>query len=120
MLKKIIEDYSLNCTVKEFKDYMNTIKIDTTDLEKLEPEVHTFDELYNWHKIQNPWNWKYYYTLQVWGRNFVQYIVPYIWWNQPINDNNLKDIIKTHKDRLIQEYINSEKFRETVKYFRNK
>lgn len=114
-MKSIYED--LGITEKEFKDYSNTLIIDTKDLELLTPEVKTFDELYNWVQIDNPANGKYYYTLEVMSRVFLQNIVPYAGGNNPINDDNLQDVIKNHKDTLIKEYIESEKYRLTVEHF---
>jgi hypothetical protein len=40
---------------------------------------------------------------------FLQNTVPYISWNNPINDDNVHEAIKTHKDTLINEYIDWEK-----------
>lgn len=116
-MKTIYEE--LWITEKEFKDYSNTLVIETKELEILQPEVKTFDELYHWVQIENPANWKYYYTLDFAWRVFLQNIVPYIGWLNPINDDNVQEVIKTHKDTLINEYIEWEKYRLTVEYFKS-
>lgn len=106
-------------TETEFKSYMEAIIIDTTWLESLVPEVKTFGELYNWVQIENPANWKYYYFLDIAWRVFLQNIVPYIAWLSPINDDNLEEIINTHKTQIIKEYVDSEKYTQSIEYFKN-
>jgi hypothetical protein len=82
--------------------------------------VHTFDELYNWVQIDNPANWKYYYTLEVGWRVFLQNIVPYVWGLHPINDDNLEEVINNHKAQLIKDYLNWERMQLTINYFKTK
>jgi hypothetical protein len=76
--------------------------------------------LYNWIKVDNPANWQYYYTLEVWWRAFLQNIVPYIQWLNPINDDNIDEVINNHKTQLIKDYLNWERFQLTINYFKSK
>jgi hypothetical protein len=49
MFKEIIDMENLNCTEEEFENFYNSIDLSEVEneLNQLEPEVHTFDELYN-------------------------------------------------------------------------
>jgi len=122
MYKEVIEKEKLNCTELEFETYLNWI-----DLSQLEIDInsqivinkHTFDELYNWIEIQNIWNWKYYYTCEIWGRCFLQNTEPYVIWNIGLNDDNIDIIIQNHKNTILKDYINWEKFNLTLEYFKS-
>ena len=122
MYKEIIEIEKLTCSEKEFEDYVNSLDLSKfeTQLNSIEPTIHTFDEKYNWVEIENPANWKYYYTLEVERRVFLQNIVPYVWWLKPINDDNLQETINTHRSELVSQYVNSEKVKLAINYFKNK
>lgn len=117
----IIQENELNCSEQEFKDYYNSIdksKLEN-DLQKTEVTIRTFGQLYNWKEISNPANWKYYYLANIDWRNFVQNIVPYIGWNQPLDDSNINDVISEHKNTLINDYITQIKIEESINYFKN-
>jgi len=120
MYKEIIEKEKLNCTEIEFTDYINSLVIDTSELEKINPVVKEFSELCNWIQIENPANWKYYYILEITGRIFLQNIIPYIDWLNPINSYNLQEVINWHKNKIIEDYINTEKYKQAIDYFNNK
>jgi hypothetical protein len=60
-----------------------------------------------------------YYTLEVEWRVFLQNIVPYIWWLNPITTDNVDEVITIHKTTLIKDYIDWLKFQTTVEYFKN-
>ena len=57
-------------------------------------------------------------TIEIDGRVFLQNIVPYIWWLNPITEENKNEIIENHKKTLIKEYINWEKFKLTINNFK--
>lgn len=121
MFKELIERENLTCTETEFTEFLNSIDLSAleTELNLLTPTIHTFDELYNWVEIENPANWEVYYTLEVEWKVFLQNIVPYVWWLQPITNANVDEVITTHKAKLIEEYITWEKFRLTLNHFKS-
>ena len=120
MYKEIIEKENLSCTEQEFETFYNSIYLSEleAELNKLTPTIYSFDEKYNWVEIENPANWEVYYTIEVDGRMFLQNIVPYIWGLIPITKANVNEVIKTHKDTLIKEYITWEKVWLTIKHFK--
>jgi hypothetical protein len=50
----------------------------------------------------------------------LQNIVPYIQWLNPINDDNIDEVINNHKTQLIKDYLNWERFWLTMNYFKSK
>lgn len=111
-----------NYTQKEYNAFIATIDLSgqEADLNNVEVSLHTFDELYNGHQIDNPANGKYYYTVEVAGRMFLQNIVPFVEGNQPITEDNKEEVIATHRKQLIADFIASEKARIAEEYFSNK
>ena len=89
-----------------------------SELRATKPTKHTFDELYNGKYVPNPANGKYYYTVDIYGRIFLQNIVPYVNGMQPLNDDNIDEVIEQHKDQLIEDFVASEKETQAVKYFK--
>jgi len=121
MYKEIIEKENLTCSEAEFKDYLDTLSFPEVEenLNELQPDIKEFTELYNWVQIENPANWELYYTLKVEGRMFLQNIVPYVGWLQPITKANVNEVIANHKTQLIKEYIDWLKFQVTLEHFKN-
>lgn len=119
MFEYIKTQYNLTCTEQEFNDYKNSLDYSEVEneLNNTQVTIHTFDEFYNWHEIENPANWQYYYIASIWGRNFLQNIIPYIGWNNPLNDNNIDEVIESHKNTLVSEYIENLKITETINNF---
>lgn len=109
-------------TQEEYDAFIATIDLSEVEaqLNQVEVNFHTFDELYNSHKIDNPANGKYYYTVEVAGRIFLQNIVPFVEGNQPITEDNKEEVIATHRKQLIADFIASEKARIAEEYFSNK
>lgn len=115
--KRIIADFDLDCTPKEFDDYVVTEEIDTSIIDNAVPEIRTFDIPYNGNIIENPANGEVYYFYPIGGRIFLQNIVPYIEWNNPITNENVQSIITFHKDWLRKDYIEWEKFKIKINHF---
>jgi len=117
MIAKIITDNKLTCTVAQFNKYMNWLIIDTSMYDKLLPTKSLFSKKYNWHTIENPAKWKYYYHITIWTNTFLQNTAPYVEWLVWLNDTNIDTVIADHKAKLIQWYIDSEKLRLTIANF---
>jgi len=115
--KKIIADNKLSCTVTQFDTYMKWLTINTSIYDKLLPIKSLFSKKYNWHTIENPAKWKYYYHITIWANTFLQNTVPYVSWNVGLDDTNIDTVIADHKTKLIQWYIDSEKLRLTIAKF---
>ena len=122
MLSEIIKTENLSCTEQEFNDYMNSINLSSIkelfDRESI-IEKRTFDQLYNDVQIENPTNWKYYYILSLEGRTFLQNIVPFISWLNPLNDDNIDEVSTNHKNQIIEENLNFKKFQLTIEHFKS-
>lgn len=121
MYERIIELEKLKCTPQEFEAYINTIDLSEVESQLLTttPNIYTFDELYNWNKIENPANWEVYYTVEVGWRVFLQNIIPFVSGNQPITYANVQKVFAYHKQELTNSYIISEKIRLTIENFKN-
>ena len=117
-IKKIITNNNLTCTTTQFTTYMNWLTIDTSMYDSLLPTKCLFSKKYNWHKIDNPANWKYYYHITIWWMTFLQNTVPFSEWHQPLDDTNIDTVIAKHKKFLIQWYIDNEKLRLTIEHFK--
>jgi len=120
MIQKIITDNNLTCTVAQFTTYMNWLKINTSIYNKLMPTKCLFSKKYNWHIIENPAKWKYYYYITVWWQTFLQNSAPYVQWLVWLNDKNIDKIILEHKTKLINDFIELEKLKLTINNFKNK
>lgn len=119
MIPSLIENFNLNCTEEEFMSYMESI--DTTETEAellaLEPSIFRFDEEYNDVLIENPAGWEVYYTIEIWGRVFLQNIVPFVEWLNPITEENVQNTIFLHKTELIAEYLSGLRLQLTIEHF---
>ena len=108
--------------MNEYDKFIKSIDLSEVEaqLNQVPVTLHTFDEEYNGNTIANPANGKYYYTVEVGGRVFLQNIVPFVEWNQPITEENKEEVIATHRKQLISDFIDSEKARIAEEYFANK
>lgn len=120
MFDKIKEEYNLTCTEIEFNTYKNAIDLTETinQLELLQPIVKPFTELYNWVEVENPANWEVYYNLEVEWKVFLQNIIPYIWWLNPITLLNIDEVVNKHKEQLIKEYTDWLRYQMTIENFK--
>lgn len=120
MYERIIEIENLNCTPEEFETFLNSIDLSEieNELNTIQPVIHSFDELYNWSAIDNPASGELYYTVEVWGRVFLQNIVPYVSGNLPITNENVQTVFSEHKTQLINDYLISERIRLTILNFK--
>ena len=120
MYKEIIEQENLTCTEEQFEKFFNSIDLSQLkeEMSWVKVEIKTFDEKYNNIQIENPANGKYYYIMDIQGMVFLQNIVPYVWWLNWLNDDNIDEVIENHKNNIINDFINSEKMKLTINNFK--
>ena len=115
---RIIKDFGLNVSVKDFLTYYNSVEVDTSEIEKqIKVEIYTFDKPYNNVKIENPANGKYYYVLDFMWKRYLQNHAPFEHWFVPLNDDNIHKVIEEHKQHLLNEYIQQKKLEATIEHF---
>lgn len=120
-MEKIIKENNLECSLKEFEKYLNSLDLGEfeEELNKTEVKKYTFDELYNWEKIDNPIGSKYYYVIEFWEK-ILQTSVPFVDGLVALDDENIDETIKNHKEKIISNYVNNERIKRSIEYFVNK
>lgn len=119
---EILRQLWLTCTLEEFNAYKDTIVVPEVVVNS---SIHSFDEPYNECFIENVTGayGAIYYVLEVlfqWASKvYLQNIVPYIEWNNPITLTNKDEIILNHKNDIISEITNAYKFDKAVEYFKS-
>lgn len=112
---KIIQENELNCSVEDFETYYDNVEV---EIPIITSNKYTFDEKYNNVTIQNPANGKYYYTLSIDDKVYLQNHQPYVSGFVALKDDNVDEVIANHKAQITEEFINSNKLTQTILHFK--
>ena len=115
---KIIQEYWLTCKPSEFVTQFEKEKGKLKNIkDSYTIEIKTFEQPYNWTKVENPAKWKYYYVLNANWKVYLQYHYPYKPWMEPLTDENINEAIEEHKNKLAEEEIYEKAVEETIEHF---